>query len=265
MKLLFLLFIAFFKNSIAMEHTVGKTMFIPVPVELKAKIVFNAIGYAKDMNKAVTFVQTCKRVDRELELEYIVENEQNSAHLVKTLHKKFEIPKVQVRYMLHTDETQKQLLKKMGVITKYAFLNYTTLLHEPFSRTRTYARTALPLLALERAHMVVKQNRKNNMKFWENNEDIISHYSIITQPNIIDISDVYYPASKASERKNVAAFLLYLAEHTNEIIAKTVLEEDVTFFPLLISQVDSIFYPSSSSSESSLYKETCARINLIKP
>jgi hypothetical protein len=249
----------------AMEHAVEKTMFIPVPVELKAKIVSNAIGYAKDMNEAVAFVQVCKRVNPELKLEYIVENEQNSAHLVKTLHKKFKIPKIQVRYMLHTDETQKQLLKKMGVIIKYAFLNYVTLLREPLLRTRVYARTSLPLLALERAHMVLKQNRKNDVQFWENNEDIIPRYSIVTQSNTIDVSvDVHYSNSKAPELTNIAAFLLYLAEHGNEVIAKNaVLKEGETFFSLLISQVDGVFYPSPSR-ESSLYKETCARIHLIK-
>lgn len=248
-----------------MEHAVEKTMFIPVPVELKAKIVSNAIGYAKDMDEAVTFVQTCKRVNPELELEYIVENEQNSAHLVKTLHKKFEIPKVQVRYMLHTDETQKQLLKKMSVITKYAFLNYTTLLHTPLSRLRDYARKALPLLGLERAHKLLQQKRKNDVQFWENNEDIIARYSIVTQPKTIDVSvDVAYADSKALELKNLAAFLLYLAEHSNEVIAKpVVLKKDETFFSLLISQVEGVFYPSPSR-ESSLYKETCARIHLIK-
>jgi hypothetical protein len=226
-----------------------------IPLEPTPKIVFDAISFAKNIDDAI---------DQVLKFKDIVEDEHKSVYLVKVLHKKFKIPKLQVRFKLHTDEIQKNLIKKMDIITKYAFLNCTTLLHEALSRKRVYARTALPLLALERAHITLKQIRKNDPQFWKNNEDIISHYSSITQLSSIDIPSEADSDSKASELINVATFLLYLAEHSNELITIPIaLQERETLFSGLISHVDRIFYPPASE-KSALYKEMCARINPVK-
>lgn len=150
-NLLPLLFIDFFNSTMAMEQIIKKEKFIDVPIELKTKIVFNAVGYVKNIDEAIIFLHTCKQANQEIKLKDIVENEQNSVFFVKTLHKKFEIPKLQVRYMLRTNETKTQLLKKKDIIAKYAFLHHNTLLLNILLRERVHHGTALSLVSLERS------------------------------------------------------------------------------------------------------------------
>lgn len=248
-----------------MDHTDNNSTFIDIPRELTTKIVINALSYAQDIDEALRFVDACKRVDQQLTLNETVENEQHAHYLIKLLHKKFEISKLQVRYMLPTALAQKQLLEKMEIISKYAFLNYPELLTNPLSRTRVYTRTALPLLALERAHKTLQQKRKNDPQFWKNNHQEIPNNLQIKKADSIDAPVCNDSDLKINELKNLVAFLAYLVEHCNEVIIsintplQDKLKEQKNLFSLLIAHIEHVFYPTPTTT-SPIYKEFCNRI-----
>lgn len=227
----------------AMEQQ--ESPFDAVSTEIKQHIMLMGISSCKDLQEVALLAAQIKLINTEWN--NLIEDPVIVPPLVKSLHKKFNIKKLDVRYILHTKPALEKLKITMALLTKYAFLHHNALLQKNGGIKSLPAGTHLPLAALQFALQDLHQQRRNNVNFWNTVQNIEQEYNkVIEIDRIPVILDAYRDIDKG---KITSAKLLYLSENIKEglkIKLKSYLR-DKKLLSSLYSWVFNVWYPDPIS------------------
>lgn len=197
------LFLSFFNTINAMERSSEDSFFDDVQKEVKRDIVLYFIDDSENVETAIKHLYMFQSINKSSY--QVINDPQMCQSYVRSLHKKFNIRKLFVRYMMHTKAAKRLLLERMKVISQYAFLYHNTILRERNKKVES-AR-----FVLEQTCEILHESRKKDKTFWDNTQAITNNYNALTSCKKIKVKvDAYkYPFYGEWSSQD----LLYLSEN----------------------------------------------------
>lgn len=236
--------------------------FDSISTKMKQHTMLIGISSCKDLKEVALFVAQVKLINTEWN--NLIEDPVIVSSCVKNLHKKFNIKKLDARYILHTKPALEQLQTRTAIITKYAFLHHNDLLQENGGIKSLTGGELLTRVALNFAHQDLCKQKKNNQNFESIIEIVKEDYFEATKEDLIDVVVNAYGEDKIGGH-TTSARLLYLSENIHTALNTIKLKEfsisNNLFIPLALHAFE-VFYPTCRGI-SSIGKQMMLRIKPI--
>lgn len=228
-------------SNYAMEKSNEISPFDALPQETKQHIFLSGIAICTSLKEITTWVKTVKELNTEFNS--LVEDPLIMPDIVKDVHKKFNIRKLDARYLIHTRAAQDKLLARIKTITQYAFLHHNDLLHKNGGVDEIRPGSgSFTKYALEHTYKDLHERRKTNSIFWDKAQEIDDIYTIIIQPHPIDcVIDAY---NNDMGGQSTSAELLYLSENIDKALKACLLKkylEEKNLLSLLALNIFTLF------------------------